>query len=60
VCVCACVCAEALGDALSMNALHIWIRSRYAAKVHVPAGLRLLSGYHVPNRPVGIHIPAAI
>jgi len=54
------VCAESLRDARSTNTACLWILCRHEARVYVPAGLHLLSGYHVPNRPVGIHIPAAI
>jgi len=57
--VCACVCAEAFGDARPMITSHLWILCRYAAEVHISMGLRLRSGYHVPNRPVGVHIAAA-
>jgi len=54
------LCAEALGEPRSMNTTHLWILCRYAAKVHISAAPRLLSGYHVLNRPVGIHISATI
>jgi len=57
---CACLCAETLGDARSMNWAHLWILCRYDAKFHATAGLNLLYGSHVPNRPVGLHIPFAI
>jgi len=54
------VCAESLGDARSTNTAYLWILCRYEARIYVAAGLPLLSGYHVPNRPVGIHNAAAI
>ena len=53
------MCAEALGHARSMNTSNLLIICRYAAKVHISVCLRLRSGYHVPNRPVGVHIAAA-
>ena len=53
------VCAEALGDARPMNTKHLWILCRYAARLHISVDLRLRSGYHESNRPVGVHIPAA-
>jgi hypothetical protein len=60
VCVCVPVCTEALGNARSMNTSHLCILCQFVARIHVPEGLHLLFGYHDPNRPVGIHIPAAI
>jgi len=52
--------AKALGHARPMNTSHLCIVCRYVARFHVPEGLHLLCGYHVLNRPVATHIPAAI